>query len=146
MNQQPIFASVPQELESVLQELRIREPIFHTDAFGRTRAGWERSTAPDYWEVGASGRRYSRAFILDGLERNPPVDAAAAGWTCSDFGLRQLGPEIYWLTYTLHQGRRVTRRTTLWEKTAGGWRILFHQGTVVMGEDNTIPREEERPR
>jgi hypothetical protein len=25
--------------------------------------------APDYWETGASGRRYSRAFILHHLEQ-----------------------------------------------------------------------------
>lgn len=145
MHPQPVFASVPPELEEVLRELRQREPIFHTKRFGRTRAEWERSTAPDYWEVGASGRRYSRDFIFDQLEKNPPVDADLAGWSCSDFGLRQLGPQIYWLTYTLHQGSRVTRRSTLWEKTAGGWRILFHQGTMVAGEDNTIPHPHELP-
>lgn len=136
------FAVVPPALEPVLEELRRREPIFHTAAFGRTRAEWERATAPDYWEVGASGRRYSRAFILDHLERNPPVDAAAAGWRCSDFGLRQPGPDTYWLTYTLRQGERVTRRSTLWERTADSWRILFHQGTIVTGEDDTSPLED----
>jgi hypothetical protein len=133
------FAVVPPELASVLKELRPREPIFHTVAFGRTREEWERSTAPDYWEVGASGRRYSRAFIFDLLDKAPPVDAAAAGWTCNDFGLRQLGPDTYWLTYTLHQGERVTRRSTIWQKTPDSWRILFHQGTIVTGGDDTAP-------
>ena len=36
--------------------------------------------ARTYWEVGASGRCYSRAFILQQLAANIPVDAAAAGW------------------------------------------------------------------
>lgn len=145
MSADSVFAVVPPGLAGVLEELRPREPIFHTAAFGSTRAEWERSTAPDYWEVGASGRRYSRAFILDHLQENPPVDAISAGWMCSDFGLRQLGPQVYWLTYTLRQDERITRRSTVWEKNTDGWRILFHQGTIVSGEDNTSPVPEQLP-
>ena len=40
----------------------------------------EKATAPGYWETSASGRRYSREFILGTLEQNPPVDTTAAGW------------------------------------------------------------------
>lgn len=145
MRNQAVFTVVPEGLAGILEELRQREPIFHAAGFGRTRAEWEQATSPDYWEVGASGRRYSRGFILDNLEKNPPIDAATAGWTCSDFGLRKLGPDIYWLTYTLHQGKRVTRRSTVWENAADGWRILFHQGTIVTGEDDTIPHSYELP-
>lgn len=61
------------------------------------------------------------------------------GWRCSDFGLRRLGAETFLLTYTLEQGKRVTRRATIWEKTREGWRILYHQRTVVTGEDDTMP-------
>jgi hypothetical protein len=144
MDHQSTFAVIPPKLEEVFQQLRQHEPIFHTDAFGRTRAQWEHSTAPDYWEVGASGRRYTRDFILDQLEKSPPVHVATAGWSCTDFGLRQIGPQVYLLTYTLHQRMRVTRRSSLWERAAEGWRILFHQGTIVRGDDNTLPLAEER--
>ena len=137
------FARVEAGLESVLEELRLREPIFHTQAFGLTAEERERSMDPAYWEVGASGRRYSRRFIQKNLAKIPRVEAAAMGWRCFDFGLRQLGPEIYLLTYTLEQKKRVTRRATIWEKTADGWRILYHQGTVVTGEDNTVPESHE---
>lgn len=130
------FARVEAGLEAVLEELRRREPIFHTQEFGMTGAERERVVAPWYWEVGASGRRYSREFILRGLEERPPVDAADAGWTCSEFGLRRLGAETYLLTYTLRQGERITRRATIWEKAGEGWRILFHQGTVVTAEED----------
>jgi hypothetical protein len=81
------------------------------------------------------------------LAETPPVDAAAAGWRCWDFGLRQLGPgTMYLLTYTLKQAERtldqagrITRRATVWHKTGEGWRILYHQGTLVTGEDDTPP-------
>lgn len=78
------FVHTESHLVPLLEQLRHREPIFHTEAFGRSRAEWERMTAPGYWEVGASGRRYSRQFILDWLEKHPPVDAASAGWQVCD--------------------------------------------------------------
>jgi hypothetical protein len=65
-------------LVAVLEELRRREPIFHVAEFGTTIADFEPLMSPDYWEVGASGRRYSREFILAHLRENPPVDAAKA--------------------------------------------------------------------
>ena len=127
-------------LVAVLEELRRREPIFHVAEFGTTIADFERLMSPDYWEVGASGRRYSREFILAHLRENPPVDAATAGWTTEQHALRQLGPETYLLTYTLHQQQRVTRRSTIWQRTVEGWRILYHQGTIASGEeDDSVP-------
>jgi hypothetical protein len=35
------------------------------------------------------------------------------------------------LTYTLHQGARITRRSTIWRRTGEGWKIVYHQGTMV---------------
>ena len=135
MDGNEIFAHVEPGLEAVLEELRPREPIFHTQVFGMTAAERERAMAPEYWEVGASGRRYSREFILRLLEETAPVDAAEAGWRCRDFGLRRIGAEVYLLTYTLDRAGRVTRRATVWRRSGGDWKILFHQGTVV--EDDT---------
>lgn len=108
----------------VFEDLRRREPIFHRPEFPTVMA-------PDYWEVGASGREYRHDFIVEHLAQNPPVDASAAGWGCSDFGLRGLGETVWLLTYTLRQGDRLTRRATIWEKHVDGWRILYHQGTIV---------------
>jgi hypothetical protein len=56
----PAFTNVEPDLLPILDQLRRREPIFHSPQFGSTTVDFERSTAPDYWEVGASGRR-SRA-------------------------------------------------------------------------------------
>ena len=132
------LSKIAPELQSILEELKQREPIFHRPAVARGAEDFERLMAPEYWEVGASGQRYSRAFILQTLAHNPPVDAeAAAGWTCSDFGLRRLGPETFLLTYTLDQSGRRTRRATIWQKSDGRWRILYHQGTIVPVSDGS---------
>lgn len=146
MANEAVFTRADPRLLPELEELRSREPIFHTQRFGRTLEEFERATAPDFWEVGASGRRYSRAFILGMQSKLALVDADAAGWKATGFGLRRLGPDCFLLTYTLDQNGRLTRRATIWEKAADGWRILYHQGTVVIAdEDDRLPEPEEMP-
>ena len=116
-------------LESMLEDLRRREPIFHRPAFGKNGFDWEEMMAPDYWEVGASGRRYSREFVLDTLEARLPGDEDQ--WETRGFHCLEIAPDNYLVTYTLLQGARVTRRATLWRRTKSGWKVLYHQGTVV---------------
>lgn len=123
--------STPPGLASVLQELAAREPVFHRPEFGTTRADFEAMMHLEFWETGASGRRYSRAFVLDELEKrfsSPQEDI----WETSEFCCRELAPDLYLLTYTLLQDRtRKTRRTTIWQRTAEGWKIVYHQGTIA---------------
>jgi len=90
--------------------------------------------AADFWEVGASGRRYSRESILDELERRYAGNYAEGRLDAADFYCRKLAEEIYLLTYTLFQDERKTRRTTIWQHTTTAWKIVFHQGTVVQDE------------
>jgi hypothetical protein len=120
----------PRELAGVLAELIAREPIFHRPEFGTTRADFELMMADDFWETGASGRRYSREFVLEELERRRSSHRPDV-WETSDFVCRSLAGDVYLLTYTLIQNQRKTRRATIWQKTPGGWKILYHQGTIV---------------
>lgn len=120
------------ELLGVLEELIQREPIFHRPEFGTTRRDFENMTDAAFWEVGASGRRYSREYVLDELEKryqNPAED----NWEARDFHCLKIAPDNYLLTYTLVQGERVTRRLTIWRRSDAGWKIVYHQGTVVEG-------------
>ena len=117
-------------LNDVLHELIDREPIFHRPEHGTARADFENMTVLDFWEIGASGRRYSREFVLDELDRRREHPPEHDSWVTSDFYCRELGPDVYLLTYTLLQGERKTRRATIWQRTASGWKIVFHQGTV----------------
>jgi hypothetical protein len=79
--------STASELQPILAELSAREPIFHRPEFGTTRADFERITTEDYWETGASGRRYSRAAVLDGLEERFSVPHQDI-WETSEFQCR----------------------------------------------------------
>jgi hypothetical protein len=119
------------ELQDILAELSSREPIFHRPEFGTSRADFERMTAEDFCEVGASGRRYSRQYVLDQLEKRFSVPHGDI-WQTRDFHCRKLSEDVYLMTYTLLQDNtRLTRRATIWQKTPDGWKIVYHQGTVV---------------
>ena len=120
----------PPALLQVLEELKQREPIFHHPEFGTTRQDYENMTDPEFWEVGASGRRYSRAFVLDTLENRLP-DPTESQWLTREFQCREIAEDNYLITYTLTQGVRVTRRATLWRRTGSGWKALYHQGTIA---------------
>jgi hypothetical protein len=126
-----LAATTDPKLLGVLAELRCREPIFHRPELGTTRADFEGMTTADFWEVGASGRRYGRKHVLDALEKRHqgPVEES---WETTDFRCQELAGDVFLLTYTLKQeGGRISRRATIWKRSSDGWKIVFHQGTLV---------------
>jgi len=120
----------PPDLLPIQTELVALEPIFHHPELGTTRDDYEAMTEPEFWEVGASGRRYSREHVISTLvlRYSQPYEER---WVKDDFFCQQLAMDLYLLTYTLTEGRRVTRRMTLWRRTSSGWKIVYHQGTIV---------------
>jgi hypothetical protein len=128
MKTRPAAGAKPQ---AVLEELMQREPVFHRLEQGSTRADLERMTDAEFFEVGASGRRYGRDYVLELLEKrfaNPGEDV----WECSDFHCLELARDTYLVTYTLlQQKQRKTRRASIWRRSPQGWQVVYHQGTVV---------------
>ena len=116
---------------NITSELLQLERDFHQPPPGTSLASLENSTVGDFWEVGASGRCYSRSFVMGELERrleNPSLNA----WTYSDPHCRQLALDVFLLSYSLVQDNgRLTRRSTIWQRFSDGWKMVFHQGTVV---------------
>ncbi|HZY61120.1 MAG TPA: DUF4440 domain-containing protein [Edaphobacter sp.] len=124
----------------ILNELIANEPIFHRweHLVGRSpiRLDFEQMTSPDFFEIGASGTLYTRNDVLDILEHRYTDPAYKdTPWTAGTFHLLQLADDTYLLNYTLIQhetsGDRTTRRSTIWKKTGSGWKIAFHQGTLI---------------
>lgn len=118
------------ELREVLAELRRREPVFHGPAW-RSLADFDDAVAPDFWEVGASGKRYSREHVRATIEQRSTAPPDESDWETSEFQVRAMGASIYLVTYTLTQGARTTRRLTVWRRRENRWSVTFHQGTVV---------------
>lgn len=123
-----------EEDAEVLAQLVAREPLFHRVERGTTRADFEAMTAPDFWEVGASGAVYDREYVWSVLEPRYAAGEPDA-WDVSDPAVRRLAEDVFLLAYVLRQGARVTRRATVWERTAAGWRALYHQGTPSDGDE-----------
>jgi hypothetical protein len=126
---EPNLITEPKNLE-VRNELKSREPIFHRPEFGTTRHDFEKMTEPTFWETGASGRQYSREYVLNILEKRfaEPIEDP---WETKDFYCSELAKNLYLLTYTLIQGERLTRRATIWRRDGANWKIVYHQGTIV---------------
>ena len=125
----PDFTTPEKNLE-VMTELMKREPLFHRGEFGTTREDYERMTGPDFWEVGASGRRYSREYVLELLEGRYE-NLTHEIWYIEDFQCQEIAKDNYLVTYTLFQDDRQSRRSTIWRRFENDWKIFFHQGTLV---------------
>jgi hypothetical protein len=123
-------------LAEVIQEISVREPLFHHRDLVYSAETFDRETSDDFWEVGASGRVYQRHQVRDGiLERLATEDEdvmLAEGWRTEDHHVLALAAGLYLFTYVLHGQDRVTRRSTIWRwNPERGWHALYHQGTVV---------------
>lgn len=121
-----------ERLLPVLDELRQQEPLFHRSELGTRREDLEHIAEAGFWEVGASGRRYSREYVLSASAARY-ASGEPDEWEASGFHCRELGPETFLLTYTLAQGPRLSRRATIWRRSAPGWQAVYHQGTLVAG-------------
>jgi hypothetical protein len=86
----------PRHLD-VQHALEQREPIFHRPELGTSRRDLEDMTEPNFWETGASGRRYSRSYVIDTVVARwaSPHDDV---WETRDFHCQELAPDLYLLT------------------------------------------------
>lgn len=82
----------------------------------------------DFFEHGCSGRLWTRDVIVA-----TPIDPIEVELPLADQQLCQLAPDTWMLTYTAHQPDRSCRRVSIWQESASGWRLRFHQGTLIPG-------------
>lgn len=130
MRDQPLEVDDEAAAALLLSELCRREDLYHAASPHATPAAFEQVVAPEFWEIGASGRPYTRAFCLKVLSERGSAPARA-GWQVRDARLQRVAPGHCLLVYTLDQPGRTTMRSTLWRHGAQGWVAVFHQGTVV---------------
>lgn len=86
--------------------------------------------AEDFVEFGATGRVWDRRGMLAALtnDTNADTDATIAD---ADMSGRVLADGLVLLTYRSSTAQRSALRSSLWRRDADGWRVFFHQGTVV---------------
>jgi hypothetical protein len=81
----------------------------------------------DFREFGASGRVWDRATILETLSAEPPYPITSENFEC-----QRLSSDLALLTYIAANPARKTLRSSLWRLEGDRWRVLFHQGTVIL--------------
>ncbi len=84
---------------------------------------------PDFREIGASGRFWTRPEIISALAQvaadGEPIEAVQIEGSV-------VAPNLVLLTYVSDPGGRPARRSSLWRRSHGGlWRLLHHQGTLL---------------
>jgi hypothetical protein len=84
---------------------------------------------PGFREVGASGRVWDRASIIESLTAD---SGSATPIREEEMEGTALAEGIVLLTYVSDAAGRRARRTSIWKRDEdAGWRLLHHQGTLT---------------
>ena len=80
---------------------------------------------PEFVEFGSSGKIHDRASVVTALLLEAP-----AAWSIADFRARRLAEDVALVTYlAIMAGGGSSLRCSLWKRSAGAWKMTFHQGT-----------------
>jgi hypothetical protein len=81
----------------------------------------------DFLEFGSTGRVYNKRVLLDMLKHERPSTVVIR-----DFAVRQLASDTALVTYrTVGQSGQEARRSSVWIRQDGVWKMAFHQGTRI---------------
>jgi hypothetical protein len=110
------------ELEHQLYGL---EQQFLGPATRSSRKNLEELLAEDFVEFGSSGVIYDRASVISTLVLENPV-----AWSIASFKARPLAGGAALVTYVATKsGGESSLRCSIWQRSGGRWRMVFHQGT-----------------
>jgi hypothetical protein len=84
---------------------------------------------PAFREIGASGQFWTRAEMISALASERSNSQGAIETT--EMAGEPLGLDLVQLIYVSNRHGRRARRSSLWRRSAGAWRSLFHQGTPL---------------
>ena len=119
------------DTKALLETLRTLEEALHQPQVRSDREQLDRLLHPRFREFGRSGRIYTKADILAELPDQPQTYEV---WS-QELEVEPLSQSLALVTYrSAHINRdgeleRHTNRSSLWQLTAHGWQMLFHQGT-----------------
>jgi len=81
----------------------------------------------DFIEFGSTGRVYNKRILLEMLRSEKPSTVVIR-----DFTVRQLSSDTALVTYrSVGQSGQEARRSSVWVRQDGQWRMAFHQGTRI---------------
>jgi hypothetical protein len=81
----------------------------------------------DYMEFGSTGRVYNKRMLLDMLKGERQAEVIIR-----EFAVRQLSADTALVTYrTVGHSGQEARRSSVWVRMDGVWKMAFHQGTRI---------------
>lgn len=98
----------------------------------RSAAAVEDLLDPEFREIGASGRLWTRAEMAAALAGDLSDEEGSIAAT--EFHGMALAPDLVLLTYVSDRNGRRARRSSVWRRSKGSWRVLHHQGTLLSDE------------
>jgi len=81
----------------------------------------------EFVEVGASGRRWNRADMMEALVADPDP----GGHEVDDVLASVISEDVVLVTYATRRATSSIHRASLWVRHGGGWAVRYHQGTPV---------------
>ena len=115
----PGFALLPSLEDSLWQTQSRLDPVLMGRIF-----------APDFFEFGRSGRRYTREELLALPDEVTSIDA-----TLHDLAVLPLSPQLALVTYVSEvrnsDQTEWANRSSIWDMSSGTWQLRFHQGTAI---------------
>lgn len=118
--------------EVIENERQLQDPAVRRDG-----ARLESLLAADFTEIGASGRIWDRAQIVDLLRNETvrdeagPDEAGTDAIEMREIQARSLGTGLVLVTWLSQRAGRHARRSSLWRRDADGWRLVHHQATPL---------------
>jgi hypothetical protein len=118
--------SSPQTLDHVLElERELQTPACRAD-----EARLRELLAPDFVEIGASGRRWGFDSVLAML-REESADNDDGVTKLTGIAARALVPGVVQVFRESESAGRRARRTSVWCERGSGWQQVYHQGTPL---------------
>lgn len=93
----------------------------------RSRHDMEQLLADDFYEIGTSGKIYTKQIELDALTNEALANELPE---VLNFRIHELSDTLIQAIYdTVEFSGRRSHRSSLWRKTDDAWQLFFHQGT-----------------
>lgn len=118
---------VSTETEAALLLVAQLEQELQTRVCRNNRARVLELLAPDFSEVGASGRMWDLPSTLELLDSQTDDDEIEV----TGLAGRMLADGLILVHWDSAQKGRRARRTSLWRRDEDGWRQVHHQGTIL---------------
>ena len=115
----------------------LEERLLHSDVSKNPKV-LDELLSDDFEELGGNGKVSSRADVIEWLVKKDKD----MRWSLCDFRIRELTPDLLVAIYRAvssgqaNSSSNGSMRSSLWQNFDGQWKMVFHQGTKIVGSND----------